>query len=182
MQLEVFAMTPHLKLIAKHYLGRRLRSVNDDDLAEFASFIMDVVDQRTQRCNAQAARNQQHIMAAHLVNRKTAPVRPANANNVAALHLMQLFGELSRATHAQLNEAALCGRAGNGDGRFAHTENGKLHELTGIVAECFANLIVYQAKLEQFFRFRKLRDRRDTRRPRTIRICHHQLFARQRLS
>ena len=64
---------------------------------------------RAQGRDAQAAGNQQDIVALHLLEREAAAERPADAHDVAALHLVQRLGEATGAAHAQLDEATLGG-------------------------------------------------------------------------
>ena len=177
-QVEVLAMTPHLELVAEHDLGGVLRTVDDGYLAEVAALVVDVVDEAAKRRDAQAAGNQQDIVALHLLEREAAAERPADAHDVAALHLVQRLGEATGAAHAQLDEAAFGGARRNGDGSLAHAEDGQLDELARLMTERLADALVDQTELEQLLGCRQLGDGRDARRPRAIRVGGHELLAR----
>ena len=178
-QVEVLAMAPHLELLAEHHLGGVLRTVDDGDLAELGTLVVDVVDERAQRSDAEAARHQQDVVPLHVLEREASAERAAQAHDVAALHLVQHLGEVAGATHAQLDEAALGRRAGYGDRRLAHPEDGHLDELARLVRERIADALVDQTKLEQLLRLGEVDDGRDPRRPRPIRVRRHHLLARQ---
>ena len=170
-------MAPHLELVAEHHFLRRLAAVDDGDLAEVGTLVVNVVDKAAKRRDAKAARHEQDIVAAHLLEGKTTPERPADAHDVAALHLVERLGETARAAHAQLDEAALRRRGRNRDRRLAHPEDGKLDELAGLMMERVADAFVDQAELEELLGRGELGDRRDARRPRAIRVRGHALGA-----
>ena len=176
-QLEVLAVLPHLELVAEHDLGGVFGTVDDGDFPELAALVVDVVDERAQRRDAQAARHQKHVVAAHLVDGEPAAEGPADADDLAALHLVQPLGEASRAADAQLDEALLGGRRRDGDGRFPHAEDGQLHELARLLAEGLADALVHEAELEELLGGRELGDGGDARRPRAVGVRVHELGA-----
>ena len=176
-QLEVAAVLPHLELVAEHDLGRVFGTVDDGDLPELAALVVDVVDERAQRRDAEAAGHQKHVVAAHLIDGEAAAEGPADADDLAALHLVQPLGEAPRAPDAQLDEAAFCGRRGDGDGRLPHAEDGQLHELARLLAEGLADALVHEAELEELLGGRKLGDGGDARRPRAVGVRVHELGA-----
>ncbi len=117
-------------------------------------------------------------MALHVLIGEGTPIGPADAHDVSALHLMETLGELSRPTHAQLYEAALGRRTGDGDGSLPHPEDGYLYELSGLMMERTPDALVYEAEFEELLCFRERCDGGDPRRPRPIRIRHHELIPR----
>ena len=171
-------VAPHLELIAEHDFARVARAIDDGNFAELTALIVNIVDQRAQRRDAQTARDKQNVVALHFFEWERSAERPANSNHVTALHFVQLFGELTCASHAQLDEALLGRRRRNGDGSFAHAKDGQLDELAGLLVKRFANALVNQAEFEELLGCGKLHDRRDARRPRTIGIFGHELSAR----
>ena len=170
-------MAPHLELVAEHHFLRRLAAVDDSNLTKIGALVVDVVDKAAKRCDAKAARHEQDVVAAHLLEGKAAPERPADAHDVTALHLVERLGEAARAAHAQLDEAALRRRGRDGDRRLTHPEDGKLDELAGLMVERVADALVDQAELEELLSRGELGDRRNTRRPRAIRVRGHALGA-----
>ena len=176
-EVKILAMAPHLELVAEHHFLRRLAAVDDGDLAEVGALVVNVVDKAAKRRDAKAACHEQDVVTAHLLEGKATPERPANTHDVAALHLVERLGEAARTAHAQLDEAALRRRGRDGYRRLAHPEDGKLDELAGLMVERIADALVDQAKLEELLGRGELGDRRDTRRPRTIRVRGHALGA-----
>ncbi len=139
---------------------------------------MDVVDERTQGRNAQPSGHQQDVMAFHVLIGKGAPVGPADAHHISALHLMETLGEFTRPAHAELNEAAFGGRAGDGDRSLPHPEDGYLYELTGFMMEGIADALIYEAEFEELLGFREGCDGGDPCRPWPVGVRHHELIAR----
>ena len=68
---------------------------------------MDVVDQRSQRCDAKTTCHEQDVVPLHVLEREGMAIRAAQPHDIAALHVMERARDITRTTHADLDEAAL---------------------------------------------------------------------------
>ena len=87
-QVEVVAVLPHVELMAEQDLVRSAGAVQDRDLAELVTVVVDVVDEALERGDAQPAGHEQDVVALHLLEREAAAERPAQSHDVAALALV----------------------------------------------------------------------------------------------
>ena len=69
-QVEVLAVLPHVELLAEQDLARVLRAEQDRDSTEVVTLVVDVVDERLERRDAQTAGYEQHVVALHLLERE----------------------------------------------------------------------------------------------------------------
>ena len=80
---DVEPAAPALELLAEEQVVGRPAAVEDDELAEVVAVRERVVDRRTERRQADAAADDDEVVAARGVDRPAVPERPAHADDVA---------------------------------------------------------------------------------------------------
>ncbi len=85
----------------------------------------------TKRSDAEPAGKQEDRVPCHFLERKSVAERTADAERCARALLVQQFGHVPHAAHAQFKRSVISREVGRRDRHFSCAWNGDLNELTG---------------------------------------------------